>query len=188
MKYKELPPVEMLRELFDYNPVTGVVVRRKTTSPHSKKGAVVGCPQGPKGGQYLTVGIGYELFKLHRIIWKLMTGDDPVHFDVDHRDRNRTNNKWENLRVGSINTQHRPNSQNRGPNKGKRFKGVRQRANGSWFAGIQYQKKRIHLGYFQTEEEAALAYNAASRELHGEWGYQNPISPRSLHHQQESDE
>jgi hypothetical protein len=36
-------------------------------------------------------------------------------------------------------------------------------------------KKRIHLGYFKNEEEAAIAYNVAAVELYGEYARLNII-------------
>ena len=35
--------------------------------------------------------------------------------------------------------------------------------------------KQIYLGYFDTEEDTARAYNAKARELFGEFAYMNPV-------------
>ncbi|GAG88394.1 unnamed protein product, partial [marine sediment metagenome] len=43
-----------------------------------------------------------------------------------------------------------------------------------WVAGIKINGKRIHLGDFKNEEDAARAYDEASQEHHGEYGCTNP--------------
>jgi hypothetical protein len=39
-----------------------------------------------------------------------------------------------------------------------------------WVAGIGINGKRLHLGYFDTPEEAYEAYVTASNKYHGEYG------------------
>ncbi len=66
-------------------------------------------------------------------------------------------------------------------NKGKRcdaqtsrYKGVSWCANvGKWRVQIQVNSKHTHVGLFLTEEEAALAYDAAARREHGEFASLN---------------
>ncbi len=45
----------------------------------------------------------------------------------------------------------------------------------TWRAAIEVEGKSINLGNFKTEDEAALAYNEASRKYFGEHAYQNPV-------------
>jgi len=45
-----------------------------------------------------------------------------------------------------------------------------------WRAYITYEYKRIWIGSFKTEEEAAKAYNEKAKELYGELAYQNKIN------------
>lgn len=45
-----------------------------------------------------------------------------------------------------------------------------------WKASITYNKKRIFLGYFASEKEAAKAYNEKASELFGERAVLNEIS------------
>jgi hypothetical protein len=54
------------------------------------------------------------------------------------------------------------------------FIGVHPVTNGRKFqAYIMVNYKRKHLGSFETAEEAAMAYDKAARELHGEFAKQN---------------
>lgn len=56
-----------------------------------------------------------------------------------------------------------------------KYRGVKWNAM-RWQATIEHQKKRIRLGVFATEEEAAEAYNARARELRGQKSSVNEVS------------
>ena len=43
------------------------------------------------------------------------------------------------------------------------------------FMACQKDKKRYHLGYFKTEEEAAKAYNEKAKELHQNFAILNIV-------------
>ncbi len=88
---------------------------------------------------------------------------------IDHIDRNGLNNQRENLRVCT----HTQNQSNSGPRKGK-YKGVSYKKEQNRFvAQIQKHGKKVHIGYFNIETEAALAYDEAARVLFGEFAYLN---------------
>lgn len=98
----------------------------------------------------------------HRVIAERMVGRKlQRHEKVDHINGNGTDNRRENLRVVS----HSDNLVNRDGwrNSSSKYKGVTfYKRDGNWQAKICPRGKTIHLGYFGTEEEAALAYNAAA--------------------------
>lgn len=98
---------------------------------------------------------------------------------VDHEDHNGLNNQRYNLR----DVTHGQNMMNRKPNAGNssRYKGVGWAAYaGKWRAGIRADGRRISLGLYTSEEDAALAYDAAARIYHGEFAYLNfPDKPES---------
>ena len=98
-----------------------------------------------------------------------MTGKDPS-TDVDHKDRNRKNNAWSNLRLATA-LQNKVNS----ARKGKLPRGVHQRkGRTNFYAQIRVDGKPLHLGTFVTAEEAHQAYRKASLELHGEFSIYAP--------------
>jgi AP2-like factor, euAP2 lineage len=68
------------------------------------------------------------------------------------------------------------------PNKHKQtsnYKGVNKRKN-SWISGIYQNGKRIHIGSFKTEIEAAKAYNEKAIQLFGEYVKLNVINEEAI--------
>jgi hypothetical protein len=106
MKTIQLPPLELLRERYDYNPETGIVTR-KVSRGGNRFGEPVGFPD-EKG--YLLVTIDCVVYKLHRICYYMGTGIDPNGLQIDHLDRNKQNNRLSNLCTAT----HSENCKNRG--------------------------------------------------------------------------
>lgn len=94
----------------------------------------------------------------------------PIGFASDHIDKNRLNNQRSNLRICS----QRQNTFNRPKRKGARsqYKGV-YLVEGRWKASAQADGKRINLGFFATEIDAAKAYDNVARRVHGEFANLN---------------
>ena len=95
---------------------------------------------------------------------------------IDHRDGDGLNNQRSNLRPATR-TQNGSNQPKR-RHSISRFKGVTRRKHGSkhggsWIAQISDRAITKYIGSFSTEEEAARAYDAAARELFGEFAYLN---------------
>lgn len=96
-----------------------------------------------------------------------MTGAWPER-EVDHRDGDPKNNRWNNLRLAT-------SSQNK-------MNGVRRSDNTSGYRGVWFEKRRSHwvaeiladgikrhLGSFPTAEAAAAAYAEAAARIHGKF-------------------
>jgi hypothetical protein len=93
---------------------------------------------------------------------------------IDHKDGNRLNCRRENLRHCTTAQNIRNSRVSRANTSG--FKGVHQRkSTGRWQAYITVDRKRVHLGYFPTPREAALAYNQAAIERFGEFARLNEL-------------
>ncbi len=90
---------------------------------------------------------------------------------VDHIDGNGLNNHPTNLRLCT----RRQNAYNSRTNHGtSRYKGVSyDAATGKWRAAINHRGKHYHLGLFDTERQAAQAYDRQARTLFGEYAYLN---------------
>lgn len=163
MKFIPLPSAEQLRRIFTYDKDTGVVSAR------------VKRPRVPAGSQignlhhgYFRVSINYQLYQLHRVIWCMVTGNDPGDFEVDHEDGNRTNNKWVNLRLAT--TSGNQQNKNIQSNNKSGIKGVCwDKRYSMWRATIKLSSKSKHLGYFRDKELAGEAIRKAREELHKEF-------------------
>ena len=88
---------------------------------------------------------------------------------TDHIDGNGLNNLRSNLRRGT----QALNGLNRSAKSGKRFKGVYQHRSGRFYAQIAIFRKVYSSPPFDAEEDAAVAYDAMARRLHGDWARLN---------------
>lgn len=96
----------------------------------------------------------------------------PAGLVVDHIDGNSLNNRKSNLRI-CTQAQNIHNSRPR-RNRSSKYKGVFwDKVNKKWSASIRKGDKRIYLGGFDDEIEAALAYDRKAEELFGEFAYLN---------------
>jgi len=103
-KVGKLPPIERLHELLSYDSVTGEVtwkVKRRRVNAGDK------IP--PRSYTYRQVGVDGGMYLLHRIAYALYHGIDPYPYLVDHKNRDRTDNRIANLRIAT----HSLNNTNR---------------------------------------------------------------------------
>ena len=152
---KPLPPVEVLREHFSYDPETGVFSWIAGNGPHCR--GTAGYTDSSTG--YVRVGLFGKSLQVHRVIWKLMTGGEPQ-YSIDHINQNRADNRWANLREAD-DGQSRVN---RTYPRGKCAHGTRLLASGRWGTNA-----KISLGTFDTEQEAHDAFVTWHREHYGEF-------------------
>jgi hypothetical protein len=94
---KPLPPLETLREVLAYDPDTGALTWLVDRSSNARAGSPAGCYAGSNG--YTQVCLGLRRFKAHRLAWYLHHGEDPGALQVDHINRNRSDNRICNLRL-----------------------------------------------------------------------------------------
>lgn len=94
---------------------------------------------------------------------------------VSHINGINTDNTKENLKVMTI-SQHRACREKLHTKSSSPYKGVSWREDDQkWGALITHDNKRIYLGKFTDEREAALAYNTAATKLFGEYAILNNI-------------
>lgn len=103
---------------------------------------------------------------MHRIVMERMTGAPvPPEWEIDHIDGDKLNNQRGNLRLVT----RSQNNMNRARYKGSasQYKGV-SRQGKKWRATIVLNKKQKHLGCYETQAQAARAYDEAARAEFGE--------------------
>ena len=109
----------------------------------------------------------YKYVKMHRQIMNA-----PKKKVVDHINGNTLDNRRSNLRVCTKAEDCR-NVRKR-KNTSSKYKGVTRDKNLSkWKVGIGYNGRRIFLGYYGDEEEAAKMYDEKAREIYGKFAALN---------------
>ncbi len=109
---------------------------------------------------YNQITLNYKGYLKHRIIAYCYLGlnINNTEIQIDHIDHNRINNNVENLRLVS----GQENQFNRSNVKGYCL----EKKTNKYKAQIVISKKSIHLGVFETEEEAHNAYLEAKEKYH----------------------
>jgi|SRR5580765_7514792 len=156
--------IEELRKVFDYDKETGII-RWKLSTVGGRRRINVGDIAGYLSRGVLTVCYKHKNYLGHRLAWALVTGEwPPEGFDIDHKNRNPSDSRWTNLRLATRG-QNNFNSVKRGGNTGVR--GVYKHNPGkNWFARIYVDGERIHLGTFNTFEDAVAARQIAEQQYY----------------------
>jgi hypothetical protein len=153
-----------LRELFSYDPETGIFTRLVSASSRARAGDVAGSV-GADG--YRQIEIDGRGYKAHRLAWYWMTSIWPRH-QIDHINLSRADNRWKNLRMATC-AENMWNTRAYASNTSG-LKGVSwHNSTHKWRAQIKINGKNIYLGLSDTKEEAAALYAAAAEKLHGEF-------------------
>jgi hypothetical protein len=170
MKVKPLPSRKYLRQCLQYGPQDGSLIwRADRPRIHFATNAAYGSwlrrfgdrPAGcinRSNGRW-RIKISCQVFDSSRVIVKWMTGVDPV--EVDHRDKDRLNLRWPNLRRATRD-KNLANRAVRSDNMSG-VKGVRLLPGGSVMARVG----QTYLGVFPTLEGAHAAYFAEAKRR---WG------------------
>ncbi len=164
MKHKPLPGLERIRELLDYNPLTGVFIWKMDRGLRVKAGDIAG--RVMRNG-YCQVTIDGKQCLGHRLAWLHYNGIEPKD-QIDHINMIKLDNSINNLR----NATHFQNMQNVSTSKRNKsgFKGVCfHRRDKVWQASIGFNGKLHHIGSFITADQVSAAYNAKAKELFGEF-------------------
>ena len=108
---------------------------------------------------------------MHRMIWEAFYGTIPEGMEIDHIDRNPSNNAIANLRLATREQNARNNSGH--ANSKSKHSGVSfHKRLGRWQASIRVKRKLVHLGYFDTEDQAAAKRRQVEQSTFGEFAPQ----------------
>ncbi len=163
-KRNKLPSLDFLNILFRVDIKRGLLIRKITRAPNALKGDVVGTVDG-KG--YLHTNLLGTFYRIHRIIFFMHYGYEPI--GIDHRDRNRQNNRPENLRAANDH-QNAGNTANFAHNTSG-VKGVSRHSRDRhlWVAQIKIHGKQTYIGRFKKQADAKAAYIKAAKKHFGEY-------------------
>jgi hypothetical protein len=152
---------QRVRELYDYNPDTGIFTTLPRPGTRAKTGSN---PSGKMKAGYVRIAINRVMLLAHRVAWLHYYGEWPKQL-IDHINGIKDDNRIANLRDVSDTI----NAQNiRKPRDGRSgILGVNINAYGKISASIKYEGKHRHLGFFSSVEEARDAYLREKR-LHHE--------------------
>lgn len=154
---------QRLKEVAHYDSATGIFtsrVRRGKVNPGDELGTL--CCYG-----YVIIKIDYVRYRAQRLAVLYMTGHWPEGVS-DHINRDRADNRWENIRVctKAENNRNRELAKNNtSGSKGvvfdKRF--------GKWLVMVGINGSRRSFGYYEDIELADLVASEARSKYHGEF-------------------
>ena len=85
----KLPPIELIEPTYDYDPIAGLLIKRKTGNAIGTNDRTTGC---------MKVRIGRLTTQVSRVCWLLYYREDPVDYIIEHINGDPRDNRITNLR------------------------------------------------------------------------------------------
>lgn len=104
----------------------------------------------------------------HRIVWEMHHGPIPEGMQIDHVNRDRSDNRLQNIRLATISQNHANKTAQR--NNASGHKGVYWcNTRSRWIAKLVSDGRHIYIGSFKDLDKAAGAYAIASAAINKEF-------------------
>lgn len=160
-----LMPLDEIKTILDYNPDTGIF-RWKVNRPPLRAGDRAGCElklRKPSGVRiYRSIRIKKKHYTEHRLAWRFFYGEIPEGMQIDHINRNPSDNRIANLRL--VNQSQNNFNSIRSNKSGHR--GVYKHSQSNcWCAELSYLGKKVFRKCYPTKKEAVKARKTAERSL-----------------------
>jgi hypothetical protein len=155
---KPIPSQEILRHHFDYDPLDGNL---RWKNPTSKANTKIGDLAGTiLNSGYRQIKLKRCVYLAHRLVWMWVYGEDPGEFEIDHIDRNKDNNRIENLRKVT----RQGNARNL-PSNSRSKLGVRgiSKVGRRFIASVRHDGRDILKTFYSLEE--AVSYKSEMEDL-----------------------
>ncbi len=155
--------IEEANSLFSYDPESGRLYWKINMNSRVRIGSIAGTIRKSGRTAYCYVRVNGRIHMAHRIAWHIHNGCFP-NGEIDHIDGDGLNNRIDNLRDVTKSVNNR-NQRMRIDNTSG-FNGVCwHKRDEKWYAKINTNGKRKHIGGFNDLEEAAKVYRKAAAEL-----------------------
>jgi len=130
-------------------------------------GRDAGSLAGTNKDGYTSIKMFGKFYRSHHLVWLMETGEwPPLGVDIDHINRDRSDSRFVNLRLATR-AQNNLNSPGRCDNK-TGHRGVHP-SRTRWCARISVDKKIIHLGTFETKDDAIRVRKAAEQKYYPDY-------------------
>jgi len=164
-----------LMSVLNYDKITGLFTWKTKVSRKIVPGQITGCPRANNG--YLRIGINGKTYYAHRLAWLFVYGYFPEH-QIDHINRDRTDNRIKNLREATQSCNSRNCKTPKNNSSG--VKGVFfDKVNRKWVAVIRAKGKNRYLGRYKHLANAVCARLAGEQALG--WNGCDSSSPAFLY-------
>lgn len=155
-----------LKELLDYDPHTGLFHWKQ----YRRGRGGLRCPGDVAGYErksgYVSIRLDGADHLAHRLAWLYVNGSFPTQ-GIDHRDGVRSNNCFSNLReVTPEENQHNRHFASKSCKSGILGAWASSKKDGKFRSAIKVGVNIVHLGYFDSKEEAGAAYQKAKLQMH----------------------
>ena len=174
---------KQIKKLLHYNPETGIFTWLKRTPKMFKNGEGIysierNCKiwntrfSGKPAGRlndfgYIIITIHERKYSSHKLAYTYMTGKQ-VKEEIDHKNGKTNDNRWINLRPATSTQQKRNSKVSSRNTSGYRGVSLSKQKN-KWRARGVINRKEIHLGFFDTPEEASKAYLKWAKQAFGKF-------------------
>ncbi|EJW8486840.1 HNH endonuclease [Salmonella enterica] len=173
--FRSDPPPDDIRDLIEYKEGAIYWTEQAKKDVKTRKDGPLGCVDH-FGYLYTNLRAGENnkrrRYFIHRLIYWLVTDEWPE--VIDHKDRNRLNNDFDNLRASTV----QKNCRNRSNQTGSKsdFVGVHPTPNNNYRVSVRIAGKQYFISGYKDEKTAALARDILAHMFYGDFANLNLLN------------